>query len=342
MSRPRLQDVAKTAKTSVSTVSRVLNGVMLNRISPATQQRVREAARELGFAFDPIARAMATRQSMTLGLSLTSLNDSSQSRFADALELRCHQAGFELLVGIERNDPLAELARLRQRRVDGLILVRSTTIRDPHNILPEMAAEGIPFACIGPQPAPGILAIDWDRQTALQTLGAQLIAAGARRILLIGHDDSPGMRMRKKGLAKAVDAHPGCSLNTGLIRDTLGNNTPTPPDIEKAVRNMLARRTPDAIVLQTERLVLASLAAIRELGLQAPRDLALACASPMPFAAWYQPQITTVEVDYDQMAATTIEQLKQRIRHNTPPPRDGTHLIPANIQLRQSTARTKP
>lgn len=340
MTRVRLKDVAEKAGTSPGTVSRVLNNRNLHQISKQTQQRIRQIAAQMGYAVDPVARAMKTGQSMTLGLSVTGLRGSTQAHLAEEIEHQCHLRGFELLVGIERDEPLAELARLRNRMVDGLILVRSSAVDDPNGILPTLQAQSFPFVCIGPPPLPGVVSVDWDRHGALQQLGTTLLAQGTRRMLLLGVSRSPGFEQRMRGLDAAVRSHQQCKLDIRTLDDLGVPNQPEP--VRVAIHSLLSERRPDTLVVHSEHLAWAALAAAGDLGLSIPRDLAIACACSVPDADWHQPAWTSMELDYPQMASTAVGLLKDLTAGGDPADIAKTSRpLPPVIRWRQTT-RTSP
>src|ERR1051325_2613747 len=63
-----MSDVAAPAGAATPTVSMVLNGVNTTRISAQTQQRVREAAEEVGYKPNSVARSLRTQQTRMVGL----------------------------------------------------------------------------------------------------------------------------------------------------------------------------------------------------------------------------------------------------------------------------------
>src|SRR5258708_39793608 len=66
-SAPRIRDVAKRAGVSTATVSLVLNGVTGSRVAAATRDRIQEAAAELGYRPNGLARSLRLQSSATIG-----------------------------------------------------------------------------------------------------------------------------------------------------------------------------------------------------------------------------------------------------------------------------------
>src|SRR6185369_10359118 len=80
--RPTLRDIAAETGLSTAAVSYALRGL---RVPEDTQQRVREAAERLGYQADPIARALASGRTGTVGLLCESLDDLWQQSVAAAV-----------------------------------------------------------------------------------------------------------------------------------------------------------------------------------------------------------------------------------------------------------------
>src|SRR5690606_23589525 len=132
--QPTLQDIAKRTHTSVSTVSRVLSGGSLaQRISAATRQRVLDAAREMGYRPNLVARSLRTRQSKTIALLVSDIANPWFGQIASLIEQSLHRHGYSLLLCNSGEDAEMEreyLELLPQRGIDGLIVVPLARTRE--------------------------------------------------------------------------------------------------------------------------------------------------------------------------------------------------------------------
>ena len=119
--RVTLRDLAEETGLSQSAVSYALRGL---RVPEDTQQRVREAAERLGYQADPIARALASGRTGTVGLLCESLDDLWQQSVAAAVGTALLGTGNSTLIVDVANDPdteRREARRLVDQRVDVLI-----------------------------------------------------------------------------------------------------------------------------------------------------------------------------------------------------------------------------
>lgn len=114
---PTLADVARRAGVSKTTVSRVLNNKLTMAIPQQTADRIREAARELQYVPDRLARALATRRSYTLGLYDRDMTGPIGILLLDAIETAARERDYHVLVSA-RLESMGQAAG-----IDGLIVV---------------------------------------------------------------------------------------------------------------------------------------------------------------------------------------------------------------------------
>ncbi|MEN2425406.1 substrate-binding domain-containing protein [Chromobacterium vaccinii] len=125
--RLTIDDIAALAGVSRTTASMVLNGhAERYRISPATVEKVEQAAREHHFKPSQQARSLRSRRSSSIGLVVPDLTNSTHAALAQALENGCRERGYQLLMVTSDEDPEREssgIGQLAARQVDGMIVV---------------------------------------------------------------------------------------------------------------------------------------------------------------------------------------------------------------------------
>src|SRR3954470_12387510 len=100
--RPTLRDIAAETGLSTAAVSYALRGL---QVTPETQARVREAAERLGYQADPIARALASGRTGTIGVLCGSLTDGWHQEVAAALGRGLIAVGRHAFTMDAGNDP---------------------------------------------------------------------------------------------------------------------------------------------------------------------------------------------------------------------------------------------
>lgn len=118
-----LNDVAGRAGVSVSTASRALNGL---KVSKGAREKVRKAARELGYVANEGARSLRSERTMTMGVVFMQLGNLLALETLEALTSGVEERGYNLFISTasgqeDRYDLIVH--RFLERRVDALLCV---------------------------------------------------------------------------------------------------------------------------------------------------------------------------------------------------------------------------
>src|SRR3954447_11200106 len=143
-----LRDVARLAEVHPGTVSRALNPATRNLVNTETARRVMDAAAELDYRPNPIARGPKTNRSFTIGVLAPALTTPLSPPIVRGIQDRLEQAGYTPLIANTDNDPEREridFERLRARQVDGFI---TATARRDDDLLTEVAGFDTPVVLV--------------------------------------------------------------------------------------------------------------------------------------------------------------------------------------------------
>ena len=179
VSRLTLRDVAERVGIHPATASRALNESTRHLVSEDTARRVTEAALEMGYTPNSIARSLKTSRSLTVGVVLPDLTNPLFPPMVRGIEDALMPAGFTALIANTDNDE--EHARqvvhaLRLRQVDGWISAIATLGTD----LTDLA--GTPLVLLNRQDDHGTPAVVGDDRGGIVQAIEHLIALGHRRI----------------------------------------------------------------------------------------------------------------------------------------------------------------
>ena len=186
--RPTLADVAARAGVSLKTASRALNGEY--GVAADTARRVLDASRELGFRPNHLARSLAAgRQSAAVGLVVSSVSDHFMAAVTGTVEAHLAPRDLQLVTVSHGDDPDRQRRLVRtlvERRVDALLLVPAPG--DASYLQPEIE-HGLVVVAVD-RPLVGVEAdtVTVDNVEGARTAVARLIAAGHRRIAMLGWD----------------------------------------------------------------------------------------------------------------------------------------------------------
>jgi DNA-binding LacI/PurR family transcriptional regulator len=324
----KLEDVARRAKVSTATVSRVLNNTDL--VKPATRARVLKAVQELNYSPNLHARTLAGGSSRTLGVIVSNLENPFFLDVFRAFERDARNRGYEVMVANTdyRSQRLVSSVRLMVgRRVEGLALIVSEM---DTALIDELAASRIPVVCydVG-VPRLNITNIRVNYRTGMQRVVEYLHDLGHRRIGFIGHHTTLApLSVRKESFLEAVARHtPRIEFRTIADADGLLGG-------RQAARQLLdSGFRPTAIICVNDFMALGVLRELRERDLAVPRDVSVTGFDNISLSEFVYPPLTTVQIPRDRIGHLMLERL-------VPPPGatpDRDVIIDPEFIVREST-----
>ncbi|MFD7923360.1 LacI family DNA-binding transcriptional regulator [Streptomyces sp. NPDC059740] len=310
--RPRIKDVARYAGVSEKTVSNVINDYQ--HVSDRTRQAVREAIDALGYRVNLAGRQLRTGRTGTVALAVPELDVAYFSELAKHVVEAAEERSWTVLVHQTGARPERESAALRGFEsdfVDGVLL-------SPLSLRPKDLAAAdvrVPLVLLGEQEIPGLGDhVGIDNVAAAREATAHLLAAGRRRIAVVGGDTSPEAaateRLRTEGYQQALAAA-GLPFDPGLLVPVEEFHW---RDGATATAALVRRRErPDALLCLNDHLAIGALRALHEAGLSTPREVSVVGFDDIQAADFTIPSLTTVAPDKPALARTAVDLLAHRI-----------------------------
>ena len=198
-----LEEVARLAGVSRSTVSRVINDHP--SVRSETRERVWQAIRKSGYQPHALARSLVTNRTQIIGMVIP---EAVTTLFTDPffpILLRgateaCNEHGYQMMLSLF--SPSADRQEIYQRLVrnaylDGVI-VASAGLNDP--LISDLLRDGVPFVCVGRHPNGQVHYVDVDNAGGALMAVEHLIRLGHRRIgALSGRPDMAAGQDRLEG-----------------------------------------------------------------------------------------------------------------------------------------------
>ncbi|HET7846013.1 MAG TPA: LacI family DNA-binding transcriptional regulator, partial [Acidimicrobiia bacterium] len=142
---PTLRDVAREAGVHVSTVSRVLNNqAAAGRITPDTEERIRETAQRLGYRRNTIARALRTGRTLVVGMVVPDVANLYQAGITRGAGDVLYADGYSLILASTDDDPdhaESQVSAMLGVQAEGLMY---GVAREDDEVLAGIIEEGIP------------------------------------------------------------------------------------------------------------------------------------------------------------------------------------------------------
>ncbi|MEU6106879.1 LacI family DNA-binding transcriptional regulator [Streptomyces albidoflavus] len=300
--RPTSKDVARLAGVSHTAVSFVFNGRAEGNLSAATQQRIRQAAEQLGYRPNAVARGLRRSRTAVLGLVTDHI---ASSPFAGALLRGAMETAWDqghlVLTVDSTGDPAKEnaaVAELLDRRVDGIIYA-AMSLRTAH--LPE-GLERTTAVLANCLPADGAHAAVIPAERAGGRAATRLLLdAGHRRIAVAGGLDDIATAERLRGFRDALRGA-GLYAPKGWTRREGGEISAGYQAAVRLLDGVPPAERPTGIVCYNDRVAAGVLHAAARLGLDVPTDLSLVGYDDQEhMAAFLTPALTTVALPHRAM-----------------------------------------
>jgi len=300
--RPSIRDVARLADVSHQTVSRVLNDHP--SIRPETRDRVLAIMAELQYTPNRAARALVTSRSRTIGVLSASSTQYGPASSIAAIESAARERGYWVsTVNIVASDPnsiRAGLAHLMAQSIEGLVVIAPQM-----RVFRSLAAQRIDVPYVTLQST----GLDPDHTlTVDQIAGARL---ATKHLISLGHQQI-------YHLAGPQDWIEAESRMKGFLEEMSASDIPTTAPVlgdwtaefgYYAGRELLRVRDFTAIFSSNDQMALGLIHAIRDEGLDVPRDISIVGFDDIPEAAHFWPPLTTVRQDFAELGRRCVELL---------------------------------
>ncbi len=301
-----MSDVGRLAGVSHQTVSRVVNGSP--HVRTETRERVLAAMEELGYRPNPVARALATGRSNTLGVVSFDTTLYGPASTLYGIERAAHDAGYFIIIAslksLDRSSVIDAVERLRFRGVDGILVIAPQ--EDAVDALLH-TPPGIPLVAVeaGPEHTVPVVAVDQfagavlatrhllelDHRTVWQIAGPRDFIEGQQRVEGWRHT------LRAAGAEPPAPLFGDWSARAGYEHGRALGGDP-------AVT---------AIFAANDQMALGVLRAMHEAGREIPAQVSVVGFDDIPEAPYLMPPLTTVRQDFDEVGSRSLHLLLARI-----------------------------
>src|SRR5213594_4295035 len=309
----RLEDVAKRARVSTATVSRVLNDI--GPLRPSTRKRVLKAVAELKYRPNIHARALAAGKSHILGMIVSNLSNPFLLDLYRGLEASAREKGYEVVVAstdYERKGLVSSVHSMMSRRLAGLALVVSEM--EPE-LIEELATSDLPtvFYDVGIA-GRNSTNIKTNYQIGMQTLIEYLHQLGHMRMAFVGHHTSLGpLRERQETFLEMTRSRfKGVEFISVAHADS-------PFGGQEAAREILdSGFQPTAILCVNDFMALGVLGELHERGIKIPQKISVTGFDNISISQFAYPPLTTVNVPRDRIAEVIFKALVPDDKETSP------------------------
>ncbi len=312
-----LADIAKRVNKSIATVSKVLNGRDGGgiRVGKETREKILQAAKELNYRPNYIARHLVKKGTRVIGLLIPDIMQSFFNEITYHLSRRLDDRGFDILLAHSYENPIPErreVETILSRRVDGIVVAPACG-KENIGLFSEIAERGIPLVLMDRYfPDKDFVSVTTDDVGGSLSLFNHLIKRGARQIAFIcGNRETSVTIERTEGYRRALTAR-GVTVDESLIIDS-GYFQDDGYRITRELINNGAVDRLDAIVGVNDSVALGILEALWESGIDVPGDILVAGYGDERFSKYLRVSLTSVYQPTERIADETFNVLMNLI-----------------------------
>jgi LacI family transcriptional regulator len=309
MKKPNLRLLASKAGVSVNTASRAINDKP--DINPLTKEKILEIAREIGYVPNASAVALRTQKTRTLGVIIADNNNPFYAEVLSGIEAEAKENNYHIILTNTRRDYQEEetaIDLLLAKQVDGLLIA---PVQEKNEDIYKLVDSKIPFVVVGRDYENlSIDAVYSDESKGGYVATEYLIKRGFKNISYIGgYTYKSPARMRLEGYKKALTDY-GIPLKESLIKigdiDIKDGYKYTKDMFEQGINFQ-------AIFAYNDMMAFGAIKAIKERGLEIPRDIGLVGYDNILFSSLVSPPLTTVNLKKDTLGRESVRLLLSKI-----------------------------
>ncbi|SDH61672.1 LacI family DNA-binding transcriptional regulator [Agrococcus jejuensis] len=324
---PTIYDVARLAGVNPSTVSRALNTP--GRINARTEEKVHAAARELRYRSNPMARALPTGRTSTIGLILSDITNPMIAGIVRGAATAADALGYTVVIAESQESPELE-SRATERivaSVDGVILAAS---RLDDASITELAGEK-PLVLIN-RALDGVESVIGEVRAGIEEAVAHLQLLGHTRIVYLAGPSTSWMSRHRAAVIQDV------ASGRGIDIEVVGPNVPT-LEGGAATLSRLVAMDATAVMAYNDVMAIGLLRAAAEQGFDVPSQMSIVGFDDVFGSDFTHPPLTTIRMPLLALGELAVHRILEAVGVETATEPAAAPI--AQLVVRGSTARPR-
>lgn len=335
MKKVNIRDVAKEAGVSITTVSRALNGY--SDVSAKTRAKILEIVERLEYAPDANARALGSKETITIGLLLSDLTSTDENGFVHGNMCGVYEAcseyncEFVLMITESEHQKMKSFRQLCKRNnLSGIVV---TGLRTNDSFYEEMLKSAIPCAVVDMETTGKMkCTVTIDNIAASQEAVNYLISLGHRHIAMLNGSKVADVSIRRYA------GYKGAMIDHDLL---MPNDYVRYGDFSevKAYNEVLdlLNKYPEitAIFCASDVMALGAIRAIYKMGKEVPADISIIGFDDIPVAKYVYRGLSTVRQNPNEIGYAAGKVVYQMIQGRQV---DNKIVLPHELIIRETTS----
>lgn len=300
-----IKDVAKEAGVSIATVSRVLNDVDV--VNEETKKKVMDAIGKLDYRPNIVARSLKTQKTRTIGIVVPDISSQFYPEIVRGAEDVANIYNYNVILcntDLDSQKEVEYLKVLREKMVDGIIYMSNSLADDILALLNNLKLPTVLIETKGQDDK--FPSVTINNEKAAYDATKYLIKKGNKKIAFVGvKPDTPNASaLRFGGYKKALEEN-GIKVNEDLVQ--FGGLKAA--DGRDGMEVILKKTEADAVFCSSDEIAMGVINALREKGLEVPKDVDVIGFDNIYASSIYYPKLTTVEQPMYDMGSVGMRML---------------------------------
>ncbi|WP_100489315.1 LacI family DNA-binding transcriptional regulator [Sporolactobacillus pectinivorans] len=327
--KPKLNDVAREAGVSPTTVSRVINNH--GYLSEETKNKVFQAMKRLNYQPNSIARSLHGKQTNLIGVLFSSVSNPFFGELVEKIENKLFKSGYKTILCNSADNKEKErvyLNMLIANQVDGIIA-------GAHNLgIKEYEKVGLPIISFDRFLSSTIPIVSSDNYQGGVLATQELYQSGARKIYLFASSHTPNSPTdkRRTGYLQTMEKLQ-LEAHEKVIASAMASNVKA-----LMIKQILSTEQMDSIFCTDDLTALIVLRQAKELGIHVPQDLKVIGYDGTQFIQNYHPELTTIAQPINDMAELLVELLLKRVTNEQSELKEH-YVLPIKLIRNQSSSQ---
>lgn len=283
-----IYDVAREARVSMATVSRVVNGNQ--NVKPETRNKVNEVIKKLNYRPNAVARGLASKRTTTVGVIIPDISNVYYSQLARGLEDIATMYKYHSIISNSDNDSEKEkeiFNNLLSKQVDGIIFLGGTISEEIKELINQSSVPVVVSGTNGKDDHVASVNIDFEK--AAEEVTQQLIKQGAKSFALVGGDYSKKAQEDVlSGLNKVL------SENQLQLDESLHLSGAESYKEGMKVFDKIKDNLPDAVLSISDEQAIGILHGALDAGIKVPEELQIVSFNNTRLVEMVRPQLSSV------------------------------------------------
>jgi LacI family transcriptional regulator len=328
-----IREVAKRARVSTATVSRVVNKV--STVNPQMAKRVWNVIEELGYYPNTQARALVSGRSRIFGLIISDIANPFFPEIVQVFERIAVQHHYEILLSSTNHDPKRmelSVRRMLERRVEGVAVL---TFGMEEELIEHLHVRKVPVVFVDVGPArPRVSNIRIDYQQGIRQAVQHLAALRHEKIAFI----SGPLRLksavaRQQAFLKSMQEI-GLPAPSNYIIE--GDHT-LEGGMQGFSKLAVQSERPTAVICSNDMTAIGVMRKGHESKIAIPGNLSVIGFDDIRLSQFMIPPLTTIQMSQSEIARLAFDALMADVQRETPAPSGTEYVLRTNLVLREST-----